>query len=335
MKRLPLSIAALAWLACFLGQRSYAQLQASWIQPAPQPQVVSSCMAVDGAGRSVHGGWKVGLDGSSAATLTLYDALGNLLWARVFAAQLSERIYALGFDSTGNIVAAGRRAGFVGTTFISDVVLWKLDLAGNVLWSTMYDDGANGSENASKLALTPTDEIVVLGFAGPLTPGEDVGVWKFAANGSLIWARRVDGSQHLDDAGSQLALASDGSIYATALVNSVLGVSSDAAVLKLDANGTLLWQREFGPSGATLDLPGGDRAGCARRRLRFGDAVRGLRPQRRALASRRERKRRLDASKCRPHGRGWRDHHRPSRAHRGDVVSPRSNQRSHAQDREL
>ncbi len=67
---------------------------------------------------------------------------------------------------------------------------------------------------------------------------------KFAADGSLIWQRSWDGpSQFFDDAGRDIAIAPDGSVY---VAGSTLGAGGDALLLKFGPDGTPLSQQRWG-----------------------------------------------------------------------------------------
>jgi len=69
---------------------------------------------------------------------------------------------------------------------------------------------------------------------------------KFDADGALVWQRTWDGPHpFFSDHAQDVAVAPDGSVY---VVGTTLGVGGDALILKFGADGTLIWQQQWGGS---------------------------------------------------------------------------------------
>ena len=114
--------------------------------------------------------------------------------------------------------------------------------------------GGPGSDVASGVAMAPDGSTCVVGITDSFaidefgTPSPRIFVVKFAADGTLSWQRIWNGTTVRGLGRAGIAIGPGGSIY-------VSGVSTDngndAALLKFDANGTLLWERTWG--GAASD----------------------------------------------------------------------------------
>jgi hypothetical protein len=123
----------------------------------------------------------------------------------------------------------------------------KYDADGNLLWtrhhgSTLRSLGANGVS-------ADVTGVYVAGFAdGPTEPHRDDFVVKNDADGNVLWASQF-GAAAADQANA-VAADSSGAYVAGwtdgALPGQTSAGSTDAFVAKYDADGNLLWTRQFG-----------------------------------------------------------------------------------------
>lgn len=108
--------------------------------------------------------------------------------------------------------------------------------------------GGPGSEVTNGSAVAPDGSTYLAGFTTSFDEfgQENAFVVKFAADASLSWQRRWDGPEvFANDQATDVAVASDGSVYVT---GSTFGVGGDALLLKFSADGSLVWQRRWGGS---------------------------------------------------------------------------------------
>jgi hypothetical protein len=94
---------------------------------------------------------------------------GNVLWAQRFGSIDSDRFYEAAFDTDGNVVLAGHFSGtvtFGGQALESagghDVVVVKLDPAGNHVWSKRF--GGIWRDQPRGLAIRPNGNVLVVGY---------------------------------------------------------------------------------------------------------------------------------------------------------------------------
>ena len=148
-------------------------------------------------------------------------------------------------------VAAGSSGAFVvGSSYGASPFVRMYDFAGNIVWTTTL----GAADMPSAIALGSSG-IYVAGTRDT-TPGRgdptayDVFVDKFDANGNLVWDRRF-GSQTLDE-GRAVAVDPSGVYVAGFAYGTIPGESTsgqeDAFVRKYDADGNVLWTRQFGTS---------------------------------------------------------------------------------------
>ncbi len=77
------------------------------------------------------------------------DSLGNIQWYHVYGSTDCEATASIHQTSTGEYIAAGyTRIQPQGTYFYKNVYALKLSGAGNILWTTTYDDNINNDDAA-------------------------------------------------------------------------------------------------------------------------------------------------------------------------------------------
>lgn len=123
-------------------------------------------------------------------------------------------------------------------------------------WAKAYGT-ANSGEGAAAIAPAHDGGYIIAGSAS-IPDGVEGRIWKIDELGAIAWQQAYHGSNQ-EPFGS-IAATSDGGYVAAGNTNFGAG-STDAWVVKLDANGALLWQKAFGgvdSDGAISVLPTSD-----------------------------------------------------------------------------
>jgi predicted Rdx family selenoprotein len=173
---------------------------------------------------------------------------GSLVWQKIWNGTT-----VIGLGRAGVALGTG---GSVYVTGLSsnngnDAVLLKFDANGTLLWERTW--GGPDSDESLAVAAAPDGSAYIVGTAtsfGPSSSG--LFVVKFDASGNLVWQRISDGA-----AGNAVAVGPDGSVYAAGTTPrpGVIG-NFDVLVLKITADGTLVWERTYS-SGEVVDPRGG------------------------------------------------------------------------------
>jgi hypothetical protein len=129
---------------------------------------------------------------------------------------------------------------------------WLLGLAGDAskVWQKLVT--YLGAFYASVVANADGSSVSV-GYYYPGNTAADFLITKLEANGNLLWSRAYGGTNY--DHGSNVIATADGGYLVAGITNSQDGHIKinhggyDIWVLKLDANGTLVWEKSFGGSG--------------------------------------------------------------------------------------
>ncbi|MCP4438044.1 MAG: T9SS type A sorting domain-containing protein [Aureispira sp.] len=209
------------------------------------------------------------------------NSTGNLVWAKNFGGNGYDEGLDITIDPTGNIITTGRFSGTVdfdpssnGVTSLTsngsyDIFIQKLDSSGNFIWaksigSDLPDDaGAVATDHLGNIYtcgsfrdtidLNPNASTMYSYSAG----NSDIFIQKLDPSGNFIWAKSIGGTSNEHTYGMEINNSND--IYITGFFegsidfnpnaginNSTSNGSSDIFILKLDENGSFIWNKTMG-----------------------------------------------------------------------------------------
>jgi predicted secreted protein len=176
------------------------------------------------------------------------DALGAVTWQKTYGGTADDVAYSIQQTTDGGYIVAGRTSSSGAGGM--DVWVLKLDALGAVTWQKAY--GGAGNDVAGSIKQTSDGGYIVAGWTTSFgAGGMDIWVLKLDALGNVTWQKAYGGAGN-DSASSTDAIqqTSDGG-YIVAGTTSFGAGSGDVWVLKLDASGTITWQKTYG--GASSD----------------------------------------------------------------------------------
>jgi fibronectin type 3 domain-containing protein len=148
-------------------------------------------------------------------------------------------------DSQGEIYVTGYTNSF--TSSGVHVFLLKLDRSGVILWQRIWE-GSGGSEYGKGVGVDSLGNIYVTGYTDSFGNGEnDVFLLKWNSSGALLWQRTWTSPG--ENLGLGLAVNASNNIYVTGYSTITPSGTPKVILLNFDANGNLLWQREWGGNG--------------------------------------------------------------------------------------
>ncbi len=168
------------------------------------------------------------------------DEQGNEVWRKAFGTERGEEakaavVYQGGYLVTGiedNPVPPPTVQG-------SDMFLYRLDSEGEETWKQVVSTVPQ--EMGNDVIATADGNIVVAGSTGD---NEDVALWKYDANGNLLWERFHDVNGGSDAANSIIELQ-DGSLVIAGFAD-ISPSNTDNLIVKFDQNGTPIWENYSG-----------------------------------------------------------------------------------------
>jgi hypothetical protein len=178
-------------------------------------------------------------ENSSDVYLLKVDSAGNFLWSTNFGGYLQEsgEDFLLAKDSTiwicgyTNSQGSGAYDGYIAQTDINGQVLWDTAIGGSN-WDFLYG-----------IAEMPDSSIVVCGETYSMGAGNnDVYVARLK-NKTVLWEITLGSS--LSDKGKDVIVDPFGKILILSDEEN-LGLENDAALTRLNADGTIIWSEKFG-----------------------------------------------------------------------------------------
>lgn len=124
----------------------------------------------------------------------------------------------------------------------------------NQVWNRTHDGGLNLSDDPTNMAVDAEGNSFVVGTINSGMTGNeaDIAVFKYDANGTLLWRKVWNGPAGTQDIAFGMALAPDGAVIAVGRTNTV-ATSSDYVTLKYATDGTLLWARLYDGPASSID----------------------------------------------------------------------------------
>ncbi|MEY3386754.1 MAG: hypothetical protein RIR53_1565 [Bacteroidota bacterium] len=198
------------------------------------------------------------------------DAMGNLLWEKTIGGSNVDGAADIVQSADGSIVMAGSTSSNTGDVQdkrggLSDSDIWvvKLNVDGSIVWQKTL--GGSRSDFANSIVARPDGSLLVAGTTESVDidvtskrggqGNYDVWLMKLDANGTLLWQKTLGGT--LDDFAASIIETKDGSLILAASTRSkdldvsgrrLILAESDVWVVKLTADGQIVWQRTLGGS---------------------------------------------------------------------------------------
>ncbi len=138
----------------------------------------------------------------------------------------------------GYIIAADSRSFSVG----SDLLVFKINSTGTVLWQNVYDGIGGG---ASATVVLADGSYLVAGDVNSFGAGNfDYWVLHLDASGNILWQKTYGGAG--EDSNVNVIQTSDGNFLLSGNSKSVGFGGYDIWTLKIDLNGNIIWQKAYG-----------------------------------------------------------------------------------------
>ncbi|MAT56114.1 MAG: hypothetical protein CMN32_16715 [Saprospirales bacterium] len=188
------------------------------------------------------------------------DGDGNLLWSKTYGGSLADWAYSPSLSDNGNLLITGSSfsddGDITGSIGFYDYWVLKLSPDGNLIWAKNY--GGPFEERAYNSLGTADGGCIITGATLSTSgdvPGNngsyDCWILRLDADGNITWTQTYGGAQ--EDRAFGIAEAEDGYLisgFSSSMsgdVSNNYGIK-DGWLLKLDDNGALLWEKNFGGS---------------------------------------------------------------------------------------
>ena len=257
--RLPSLCSPLLW--CFAAAPAAAQTVVDWTVRQDSGLAQSDyamSLAVADDGTVYAGGRSYNPTSGNPPPPPTMDAMalkcgadGTVQWLRRWNGPLSgdDRVDRALLDAGGTLWCAGYSAGYSGTNYVTQALLLRYDAAGNLLAARTFGDPA-GPNMARSIVRDGAGIVYGCGHDG--ANGGDAAVWRFAADGSVLWTARIpEVFPGAYDSAYELAAGPSGEVYTCGTLGTVpagTGSASVAFMSRLQPDGTVVWTRTWSGS---------------------------------------------------------------------------------------
>lgn len=187
--------------------------------------------------------------------VTKLDAVGDVVWSKMFSGSQTANLSGVAVDPGGNVYFSGTALGnlFGTSSGDRDIVVGKLDPAGNTLWTQQF--GSTTTDYGRAVSFDASGNLYVTGttqgdLVGSNAGSNDVILAKFDTAGAEVWSRQL-GTGISDNA---WALTSDdqGNAYLAGYREDSTTVNSPdegVLVIKTDSDGNTVWSKVIDAGG--------------------------------------------------------------------------------------
>ncbi|MBK9729950.1 MAG: T9SS C-terminal target domain-containing protein [Chitinophagaceae bacterium] len=202
-----------------------------------------------------------GSNGKTDYWVVKMDQSGNLLWQQSLGGSDHDAQWDFQLTDDGGYVIAGQSKSADGDLILNkgeeDYWIVRLDEGGNIVWQRSF--GGSSEDEAYSVQQTMDGGFIVAGYSesndGDVTGNHgEVDYWviKLDGAGNLIWQKSLGGSD--EDEGYYVQQTADGGFVIVGESESDDGDvtgnhgEGDYWIVKLDANGNLIWEKSYGGS---------------------------------------------------------------------------------------
>lgn len=189
----------------------------------------------------VAGYSSAGANGGFDFTLNKLNRYGDLLWTKYYGDSLDNNGLYMNTCSDGNFIFVGETQTAVNGL---DILLYKIDTSGLVLWSKKYGTAIN--ESGKYVEQTSDGGYVVCGFKNDTSGSNDTYVLKLDPSGNFQWDKMIGGADN--DYSDMVHEVENGKFIVTADTRSRGAGGYDVEVIKLSSTGTVIWDSTYGDS---------------------------------------------------------------------------------------
>ncbi|RJP75262.1 MAG: T9SS C-terminal target domain-containing protein [Candidatus Zixiibacteriota bacterium] len=192
------------------------------------------------------------------------DANGDSLWTRTFGGNEADEGRCVQQTLDGGYIIAGYTKSYGAGDY--DVYLIKTNANGDTTWTHTF--GGSNTDIGISVKQTSDEGYVIIGRTNSFGAGSyDVYLIKTDVNGDTLWTRTFGGSDNED--GFCVQQTVDGGYIITGPTSSYGAGGPDVYLVKVDLDGTQIWQQTFGGSGY-------DCGHCVQQTTDSGYAIAGL-----------------------------------------------------------
>ena len=189
----------------------------------------------------VAGYANAGSKGEFDFALNKSDRYGNLIWTKYYGDSLDNNGLFMNKCADGNFIFVGE------TQTVSnglDILIYKIDTAGTVLWTKRYGSPVN--ESGRYIEQTHDNGYILCGLKNDTAGSNDIYTLKIDSVGNFLWDKMIGGIDN--DYSSMIHEVENKQFIVIGDTKSMGAGSYDIEVAKMDSVGNIIWNKSYGDS---------------------------------------------------------------------------------------
>jgi hypothetical protein len=176
----------------------------------------AKAVAVDGSGNVFVTGSSAGSGGDYDYAAIAYSGAGVAQWTNRYNGSVNAHdvANAVAVDGSGNVFVTGYSAYYDGVLIHFDYATIAYSVAGVPLWTNRYDGPANGSDQATAVAVDGSGNVFVTGTSYA-SEGNGYATIAYSGAGVPLWTNRYSGPANGDVQATAVAVDGSGNVFVT------------------------------------------------------------------------------------------------------------------------
>lgn len=174
------------------------------------------------------------------------DSSGNMLWSKKYPGIAYDSLNYINQTTDNGYIVIGTTSSYGAGGY--DIWIMKTDNSGNMIWQKTY--GGPSGDYGQQIKQTNDGGFILIGNTLSYSLGNNYDVWviKIDGNGNLQW-QKIFAGQYYDEVKSINLTSEDGYIIC-GISQSFGSTDGDSWLFKLDRDGNIIWQKNYGGSGS-------------------------------------------------------------------------------------
>jgi len=208
---------------------------------------LARAIASDPGGNVIVTGDSAGVGSSADFATIAYSSAGVPLWTNRYngPANSGDSARAIALDGSGKVFVAGYS---LGTGGLSEYATIAYSSAGVPLWTNLFNEPGDSSDQATAIALDKSGNVFVTGHSTSFGTSQDYATIAYSGAGVPLWTNLYNGPGNSSDQATAIAVDSSGNVFVTGFsIGS--GGSDDYATLAYSNAGVPSWTSRYNGPG--------------------------------------------------------------------------------------